>query len=205
METDGSSQQRRRSAKPAMNFRCRKFGLTALHFRRQFGEALSPEREPVHVLEALKLQIGSDAFSAQYQQTPVPPGGAMVKRHWVRRYGDELPPPAEQLMTVQSRAITRSISQHYQRNLLAKPGGISLAGRQSPDNDWSVCTSWILTRRKRCYLLDVWRRQVDYPGLKAAARDLAKQWSAQRGRVEDAGTGTALVQELRDVIPESSP
>jgi hypothetical protein len=25
-----------------------------------------------------------------------------LKRHWVRRYGDELPPPAEQLMTVQS-------------------------------------------------------------------------------------------------------
>jgi hypothetical protein len=33
--------------------------------RRQFGESLSPEREPVHVLEALKLQIGSDAFSAR--------------------------------------------------------------------------------------------------------------------------------------------
>ena len=59
--------------------------------RREFGEALSPEREPLHVLEALKLQIGSDAFSAQYQQAPTPPGGAMVKRHWVKRY-QELPP-----------------------------------------------------------------------------------------------------------------
>jgi len=53
---------------------------------RKAGEALSPEREPLHVLEALKLQHGSDAFSAQYQQSPAPPGGAMVKRHWVRRY-----------------------------------------------------------------------------------------------------------------------
>ena len=85
--------------------------------RRQVGEALSPEREPLHVLEALKLQIGSDAFSAQYQQAPVPPGGAMVKRHWVRRYGDELPPPAERLMTVQSWDI-------------ASKGG--------PDNDLSL-------------------------------------------------------------------
>ena len=60
-------------------------------YRRQSGEALSPEREPLHVLEALKLQIGSDAFSAQYQQAPAPPGGAMVKRHWIKRY-TELPP-----------------------------------------------------------------------------------------------------------------
>jgi Bacterial regulatory helix-turn-helix protein, lysR family len=88
--------------------------------RRQFGEALSPEREPVHVLEALKLQIGSDAFSAQYQQAPVPPGGAMVKHHWVRRYGDQLPSPTEQLMTVQSWDV-------------ASKGG--------PDNDSSVCTT----------------------------------------------------------------
>jgi predicted phage terminase large subunit-like protein len=147
--------------------------------RRRFGEALSPEREPVHVLEALKLQIGSDAFSAQYQQAPVPPGGAMIKRRWVRRYGDELPSPAEQLMTVQSW---------------------DTASKGGPDDDWSVCTTWILTRRKRWYLLDVWRRRVDYPGLKAAAQELAQRWNAQRVLVEDAGTGTALVQELRQVI-----
>ncbi len=57
-------------------------------YRRQSGEALSPEREPLHVLDALKLQIGSDAFSAQYQQAPAPPGGAMVKRHWIKRYSE---------------------------------------------------------------------------------------------------------------------
>jgi hypothetical protein len=53
---------------------------------RKLGEALSPEREPLDVLDSLKLQIGSDAFSAQYQQSPAPPGGAMVKRHWIKRY-----------------------------------------------------------------------------------------------------------------------
>jgi hypothetical protein len=37
------------------------------------------------------MQMGSDGFSAQYQQMPVPPGGAMIKRHWIVRY-KELPP-----------------------------------------------------------------------------------------------------------------
>ena len=37
-------------------------------YRRQPDEALSPEREPIGILNALKLQIGSDAFFAQYQQ-----------------------------------------------------------------------------------------------------------------------------------------
>jgi predicted phage terminase large subunit-like protein len=147
--------------------------------RRQFGEALSPEREPLRVLESLKLQIGSDAFSAQYQQTPVPPGGAMIKRQWVRRYADVLPSHDEQLMTLQSW---------------------DTASKGGPENDWSVCTTWILTRRKRWYLLDVWRRRVDYPALKAAVKSLAKRWRPQRILVEDAVTGTALVQELREEI-----
>jgi len=147
--------------------------------RRQVGEALSPEREPLRVLESLKLQIGSDAFSAQYQQAPVPPGGAMIKRQWVRRYTEELPSRDEQLMILQSW---------------------DTASKGGPENDWSVCTTWILTRRKRWYLLDVWRRRVDYPALKAAAKSLAKQWSPQRILVEDAVTGTALVQELREEI-----
>jgi predicted phage terminase large subunit-like protein len=47
----------------------------------------------------------------------------------------------------------------------------------------------------------VWRRRVDYPALEAAAQSLAKQWSAWRVLVEDAATGTALVQELREMIP----
>ncbi len=105
---------------------------------RRSGEALSPEREPLHVLDALKLQLGSDAFSAQYQQAPAPPGGAMVKRHWIKRYS-ELPPASARLFTLQSW---------------------DTASRGGPDNDWSVCTTWIVTRNKLWYLIDVWRQRV---------------------------------------------
>jgi hypothetical protein len=87
-------------------------------YRRRSGEALSPEREPLEVLDALKLQIGSDAFSAQCQQAPAPPGGAMVKRHWIVRY-KELPPVSDCLLTLQSW---------------------DMASKGGPDNDWSVCT-----------------------------------------------------------------
>jgi predicted phage terminase large subunit-like protein len=142
---------------------------------RKSGEVLSPEREPLDVLEALKLQIGSDGFSAQYQQMPVPPGGAMVKRHWIVRY-KELPPQSERIMVLQSW---------------------DTANKGGPQNDWSVCTTWIVARKKRWYLINVWRGRVDYPALKSAVESQAKQWAARRILVEDAGSGTLLVQELR--------
>jgi len=147
---------------------------TEFHHRRA-GEALSPVREPLSVLEALKRQIGSDAFYAQYQQMPVPPGGAMIKRKWIERY-EALPPEQERLIVLQSW---------------------DTASKGGPENDFSVCTTWIVTRNRRWYLIDVWRKRVDYPELKAAVQTLAAKYKARRVLVEDAGAGTSLVQELR--------
>jgi predicted phage terminase large subunit-like protein len=102
----------------------------------------------------------------------------MIKRDWIIRYA-ELPPAAERLFTLQSW---------------------DTASKGGPENDWSVCTTWIVTRKKQWYLVDVWRRRVDYPALKGAVQTLADQWKASRVLVEDAGAGTALVQELRGAV-----
>jgi predicted phage terminase large subunit-like protein len=150
---------------------------TDVHHRKA-GEALSPEREPLRVLESLKLQLGSDAFSAQYQQAPAPPGGAMIKRNWIVRY-DELP-------------ITHERSHILQSWDTANKGG--------PESDFSVCTTWFVTRNRRWYLIDVWRKRVDYPELKAAVQTLAARHKARRVLVEDAGSGTFLFQELRGEV-----
>jgi predicted phage terminase large subunit-like protein len=102
----------------------------------------------------------------------------MVKRAWIRRFS-ELPPLSERLFTLQSWDT-------------ATKGG--------PENDWSVCTTWILARKKQWYLVDVWRGRVDYPALKMQVQTVAKRWDAQRVLVEDAGAGTSLVQELRGEV-----
>jgi predicted phage terminase large subunit-like protein len=147
-------------------------------YHREAGEALSPEREPLAVLEILKLQLGSDAFSAQYQQAPAPPGGAMIKRGWIQRYSD-LPAQQDRLILVQSW---------------------DTASKGGPENDFSVGTTWCVTKGKQWYLVDVWRKRVDYPELKAAVQNLAAKFKAQRVLVEDAGAGTSLVQELRTKV-----
>jgi predicted phage terminase large subunit-like protein len=148
--------------------------ISATEFhRRKAGEALSPVREPLSVLEDLKVQLGSDAFSAQYQQMPVPPGGAMIKRHWIKRYVEL--PPRERSLILQSW---------------------DTASKGGPQNDFSVCTTWFVSRDRRWYLIDVWRKRVDYPELKAAVRTLASRHAANRVLVEDAGAGISLVQEL---------
>ena len=125
-----------------------------------------------------QLQLGSDAFSAQYQQLPVPPGGAMVKRAWISRY-TELPAISERLFTYQSWDT-------------AHKGG--------SENDWSVCTTWMVARGIKWSLVDLWRGRVDYPTLKAKVQALAQEWKPSRVLIEDAGAGTVLVQDLRGKV-----
>jgi predicted phage terminase large subunit-like protein len=144
---------------------------------RKTGDLLSP-RDSIEVLENLKLQLGSAAFSAQYLQSPEPPGGAMVKRHWIRRY-TELPPEKDWLMVIQSW---------------------DTASKGGPENDYSVCTTWIKTRFRHWYLVDVWRGRLDFPSLVAKVVAHAEQWGARRILVEDTSAGTGLLQSLSTKI-----
>ena len=60
-------------------------------YLRRTGEVLHDAREPMSVLEAIRRAQWGLNFSAQYQQAPVPPGGNVIKRDWLRSYA---PPPA---------------------------------------------------------------------------------------------------------------
>ena len=122
---------------------------------------------------SIKAQLGSDTFSAQYQQRPVPPGGAMIKRIWVRRYA-ELPP----------RSSCRVVQSW---DTASKEGG---------QNDWSVCTTWLI-HDKRHYLIDVLRGRLDYPTLKSRAIAHAEAHDPHKILIEDASIGAASVAELQ--------
>ena len=147
-------------------------GPDQFHTRRA-GDVLHPEREPSDVVDSIRSQVGSDTFAAQYQQAPVPPGGAMIKRHWVQRY-DQLP-------------VRDSSSRIFQSwDTACKAGG---------QNDWSVCTTWLVNGDKY-YLMDVLRDRFDYPTLKAQATAHAQLHRPGKILIEDAGIGTALIADL---------
>jgi len=140
---------------------------------RQVSDLLHAEREPRSTLDSLQAQLGSDTFAAQYQQRPVPPGGAMVKRSWVMRYED-LPP----------RSASRVIQSW------------DTASKEGSQNAWSVCTTWFV--HENCYYLaDLVRGRFNYPTLKTGAIDHARSHNPSRILIEDAGVGTALIAELK--------
>ena len=149
-------------------------GDDEFHFRAA-GEALHPQHESLAMLAKLRQDVGSDVFAAQYQQSPVPPGGAMIKRSWLRYY--DKPP---------ERTYRTKIIQSW-----------DTASKNGAQNDYSVCTTWLVID-KNYYLLDVTRGRYEYPQLKAMALTLAARYEPSTILIEDASTGTALAQELKN-------
>lgn len=143
-------------------------------YHRRAGEALHPAYELLATLEKLRNEVGFDVFAAQYQQAPVPPGGAMIRKPWLCYY-DAVPPRTYQTKVIQSW---------------------DTAAKNGAQNDWSVCTTWLI-HEKHFYLLDVTRGRYEYPQLRATAIALAERYKPDTILIEDASTGVALAQELR--------
>ncbi len=148
-------------------------GPNEVHRRRE-GEVLHPERESRETLDRIKAELGSLQFSAQYQQSPVPPEGNLIKREWLKTY-DAAPARGPGVKIVQSWDVATTTDER---------------------NDWSVCTAWAV-QRKDYYLLDVWRGRVEFPELRRKIVDHALRHAAQIVLIEKAGPGLQLVQDLQ--------
>ena len=120
-------------------------GDDEFHYRRA-GTALHPDHESLEMLRVLQKDLGSYDFGAQYQQCPIPEGGAMLKRHWLRYY-DRAPERTHKTKFIQSWDV---------------------AAKDGLQNDYSVCTT-VQLDDGHYYLTDLVRDRFEYPELKRTA------------------------------------
>ena len=139
------------------------------------GRVLQPGRHDRASLDQLRKEMGERDFEAQYNQRPLPPGGATFKAAWLERY-DAAPSPA----------MVQGVFQSWDT---AYEGGAT--------NDYSVCTTWAV-RGDQTYLLDVWRDRPQFWELEKKLVELRQNWGASLVIVEKAGSGISLLQNLRD-------
>ncbi len=123
-------------------------------------------------VEMIKVELGSYAFAAQYQQNPLPLSSGIIKREWLKRY----------------RNFSDSLSYVTQ--------SWDTAVSTSSMSNFSVCTTWTKVGNK-FYLLDVYRAKLEYPKLKEQVLSLAARWTPHAILIEAKTSGQQLVQELK--------
>jgi predicted phage terminase large subunit-like protein len=148
------------------------YGRRKIH--RGEGEALQPALISFAKLQELRQSMTEYHFAAQYQQNPIPRGGNMVKTEWLKYYDPGSEP-----------ANFQRIFQSW-----------DTANKAGELNDFSVCTTWGVIG-KVYYLLDVFRKRLNYPDLKRAVMERQKRFPKSIVIIEDKASGTQLIQELK--------
>ncbi len=143
-------------------------------FSRKESEILQPNLMSRETLEPQRRAMTEYNFAAQYQQNPQPPSGLIVKREWLKFYSEEEKPQRFDL-----------VFQSW-----------DTANKDTDLSNHNVCTTWGLKDRK-LYLLDVFRRKMEFPDLKRAVKQQAHLHKARLVLVEDKASGISLIQELR--------
>jgi len=141
--------------------------------RRSTGDTIWPEMEifTKEYLELVKATVGTREWNAQYQQRPIDIEGGIVKLSWFKYY--TVLPEFERIVQSWDSA--------------SKPEEI---------NDPSVCTTWGVTGNAY-YLIDVFRKRLEYPALKKAVVKLYDKFHPSAVLIEDKSSGTSLIQDIR--------
>jgi predicted phage terminase large subunit-like protein len=143
--------------------------------RNEPGELLFPTMFPAEVLDRAKVDLGSDGYAGQHDQSPFPADGGMLKEKWWRFW------------TVRPSVTT-----------LIQTWDMAFKGTQT--SDFVVGQVWG-KHNADYYLLDQIRGRFDFPQTLAAVQRLTEKWpTATLKLVEDAANGPAVISALRGKV-----
>jgi predicted phage terminase large subunit-like protein len=158
--------------------------------------ALLPSGNPIwpgfwskQALEALKSELPASKWNAQYQQQPTNEEGAILKREWWRRWQKTNPPDYEYVIITADTAFTKNNRSDY--------SAFNVWGVFDKEDDSGNNQSNII-------LLDAFKERMEFPALKARAKELYDEWQPDTFLIEGKASGLPLVHELRQMdIPVS--
>jgi len=100
----------------------------------------------------------------------------IIKHEWWRYYDDE--------------------NKLHEQRVLKKVQSWDTAFKKNQENDYSVCTTW-LVGVNAFYLIDMWKGRVEFPELKKKVVELYDLHKVNEILIEDKASGQSLLQELQ--------
>jgi len=152
---------------------------------------LWPEFWSEKELKALREELPSGKWMAQYQQQPTSDTNAIIKREWWKWWEGERPPACEFIIQSWDTA-------HEMKKV----------------NDFSACTTWGVFYNDEdrglpnIILLNAAKQRVEFPELKKWAYEEWEEWEPDSFLVEKKAAGAPLIQEFRAMgipVQEYSP
>jgi predicted phage terminase large subunit-like protein len=155
------------------------------------GNPLWPEYWSKEELEAIRAEIPSGKWNAQYQQNPTSDETAIIKREYWQIWKEKEPPKVEYTLMSFDCAFEAKQSADYSAMTL-----------------WGVWENPEDNYNQHIILLDAWRDKLEFPSLKAKALELYREHEPDSVIIEKKASGAPLIYEFRAMgipVQEYSP
>lgn len=173
--------------------------------RSEEGELLFPARFPEDVVDRDERVMGPYAAAGQFQQSPEPRGGGIIKREWWQRWKRPTYPPFDYIIASLDTAYT--VKQENDPSAMTI-WGIWSGGDQTaqitraPTSDGEMLA--VLERRynedrPRVMLMHAWAERLEFHDLVERVRETIERYGVEHLLVENKAAGHSVAQELRRV------
>jgi predicted phage terminase large subunit-like protein len=146
------------------------------------GKPLWPEFWPPEELAALKEELPSSKWMAQYQQNPTAEASAIVKREWWKVWEEKEPPPCDFILMSWDTAFEKTQRADY--------SALTTWGVFYHPDDSGVTQANII-------LLNAYRERMEFPRLKKVAVEEYDEWQPDSIIIEKKASGAPLIYEMR--------
>lgn len=155
--------------------------------RLEDGDLLWPERYPASEVAKLEKELGPYAFASQYQQSPAPRGGGIIREAWWQTWDKE------------NAEKNGGVPEKYPgfEYILAS---LDTAYTEKEENDPSALSIWGIWRdpngNPKIFLMFCWDERMVLHDLVSRVGADCKQFKVDRLLIEDKAAGHSVSQEL---------
>jgi predicted phage terminase large subunit-like protein len=144
------------------------------------GNPLWPEYWSKEMLEAIRAELPTGKWQAQYQQDPTSDENAIIKRADWQMWDREDPPSVSYIIMAMDTAFEAKKSADYS-------AAVFFGVWDNPEDG----------DQPNLILLNAWREKLEFPELKARTLELYKEWEPDSVIIEKKASGAPLIAELR--------
>ncbi|MBT9018654.1 terminase [Lactobacillus delbrueckii subsp. bulgaricus] len=160
---------------------------------RKAGEPLCPELHDLDELLTHKHDMGTQQFTALYQQSPTVEGGNLFKREWVKYFVPDRQTQARLGLTDKEAVVQPKIFDELAQSWDA-------TFKDSASSDYVAGQVWA-RRDADYYLMDWVHERLSFVQTLSAIRSITAKWPKAKAKyIEDKANGSAIIDTLKHEI-----
>lgn len=166
------------------------------------GELLFPERFPQHVVERDKKAMGPYAVSGQFQQTPTPADGGIIKRDWWNLWEHDSFPSFDFILASLDTAYTEKTENDFTAMTVwgiytEDPVSTEVMKKPRASFDMYQKDRGSRTPHPKVMLIYAWQERLELSKSVQKVAETIKRFKVETILIENKAAGIPVAQELR--------